>query len=83
MFSTHFGDEDGWIPPNASAGVPSNTGRSTGAVESVVVDFRNLPNGKRPRRGQLHGSTASSNPGTLPGDRRPENMYATDRDGHI
>ena len=46
--TTHIVDEDGWIPPNASAGVPSNTGRSTGAVESVVIDFRNLPNGKRP-----------------------------------
>ena len=77
--TTHFGDEGGWIPPNASAGVPSNTG----ALESVVVDFRNLPNGKWPRRGQRHGSTASSYPGTLPGDRRPENMYVPDGDGHI
>ena len=52
-------------------------------TDSVVVEFRNLPNGKRPRRGQRHGSTASSCPGTLPGDRKPENIGVPDGDGHI
>ena len=62
-------------------GVPRNTGRSTSAVDSVVVEFRNLPKGKRPRRGQRHGSTAPSYLGTLPGDRRLENSCVPD--GHI
>ena len=80
MYVTH---KDGWISPTASAGVPSNTGRSTGAVDSVVVDFRNLPNGKRRRLGQCHGSTAPSYLGTLPGDRRPENICVPNGDGHM
>ena len=71
------------MSPTASAGVPSNTGRSTGAVDSVIVEFRNLPNGKQPRQGQRHGSTAPSYPGTLPGDRRPENICVPEGDGHI
>ena len=73
----------GFRTSSSTAGVPSNTGRSTGAVDSVVVEFRNLPNGKRPRHGPRHGSTASSYPGTLPGDRRPENICVPDGDEHI
>ena len=52
-------------------------------MDSVVVECRNLPNGKRPRRGQPHGSTASSCPDTLTGDRRPDNICVPDGDGHI
>ena len=32
---------------------------------------------------QCHSSTAPSYPGTLPGDRRPENICVPDGDGHI
>ena len=51
-------------------------------MDSVVVDFRNLPNGKRPRRGQLHDSTTPRYPGSLPEDRRPENICVPDGNGH-
>ena len=57
--------------------------RSTGAVDSVVAEFRKLPNGKRRRRGQRHDSRALSSPCTLPGDRRPENICVPDGDRHI